>query len=39
MSGSGPSVFGIYGDEATAHKAAAKLKTICSDIFVTKAYD
>ncbi|MDK2801703.1 MAG: 4-diphosphocytidyl-2-C-methyl-D-erythritol kinase [Clostridiales bacterium] len=39
MSGSGPTVFGIFGNEVSARKAVNKLKTIASDIFVVNTYN
>ncbi len=39
MSGSGPTVFGIFDDEESAEKCAEKLKEICPDIYVTKPVD
>lgn len=36
MSGSGPTVFGIFENEDDAVKSAEKIKKICSKVFVTK---
>lgn len=39
MSGSGPTVFGIFEHEISAQKAVSKLKTIVKDIFVVNTYN
>ncbi|MBZ4645400.1 MAG: ispE [Clostridia bacterium] len=39
MSGSGPTVFGIFEHEVSARKAVNKLRTIASDIFVVNTYN
>lgn len=36
MSGSGPSVFGLFDNKVAAYNAVNKLKTIVPDVFVTK---
>ena len=36
MSGSGPTVFGIFDDTARAEKAAAQLRTIVDDVFLCR---
>lgn len=36
MSGSGPSVFGLFDTEEEAEKCASELKKNCKDVFVTK---
>ena len=36
MSGSGPTVFGIFDDQEKAEKSALELKTLAKDIAVTK---
>ena len=36
MSGSGPTVFGIFDDKEIAEKSALELKTLAKDIAVTK---
>ncbi len=37
MSGSGPTVFGIFENDADAINAAEKIKKICKKVFVTKS--
>ncbi|WHH61711.1 4-(cytidine 5'-diphospho)-2-C-methyl-D-erythritol kinase [Petroclostridium sp. X23] len=39
MSGSGPTVFGVFDHEVSARKAVNKLRTIVSDIFVVNTYN
>ena len=39
MSGSGPTVFGLFDDEESAGKCAEMLKEICPDVYVTKPVD
>ena len=39
MSGSGPTVFGIFDDEEKAESCSQELKKICKDVFVTKPVD
>ncbi len=39
MSGSGPTVFGIFEDKKTAEKCAEKLNSLGKDIFVCKPYN
>ena len=36
MSGSGPTVFGIFEDKAKAEKCKEELSKICNDVFLTK---
>ncbi|MGN0546095.1 MAG: 4-(cytidine 5'-diphospho)-2-C-methyl-D-erythritol kinase, partial [Acutalibacteraceae bacterium] len=35
MSGSGPTVFGLFESRECAENCAAELKTICPEVFVT----
>jgi 4-diphosphocytidyl-2-C-methyl-D-erythritol kinase len=39
MSGSGPTVFGVFEDMATAYGAYDNIKTIVNEIFVVKTFD
>lgn len=39
MSGSGPTVFGIFEDEEKAAECAKELQKICPDVYVTKPLD
>lgn len=39
MSGSGPSVFGLFDSKEDAEKCAEELKESCKDVFVTKPVD
>lgn len=39
MSGSGPTVFGLFDDEESALKCAEKLRKICPDVYVTNPLD
>ena len=39
MSGSGPTVFGIFGDMAAAQGAYDNIKTLVNEIFVVKTFD
>ena len=39
MSGSGPTVFGIFEHEVNARKAVTKLRTITKDVFVVSTYN
>lgn len=39
MSGSGPTVFGLFDDREGAEKCAEMLKKICPDVYVTKPLD
>ncbi len=39
MSGSGPTVFGIFEHEISAQKAVSKLRTMTKDIFVVNTYN
>lgn len=39
MSGSGPTVFGLFDDEESALKCAEKLREICPGVYVTKPLD
>jgi len=39
MSGSGPTVYGIFEHEVTARKAVGKLKNITKDVFVVRTYN
>lgn len=39
MSGSGPTVFGLFDDEENALKCAEKLRKICPGVYVTKPLD
>lgn len=36
MSGTGPTVFGLFDKEAPAREAAERLKTLCKDVFVAE---
>jgi 4-diphosphocytidyl-2C-methyl-D-erythritol kinase len=36
MSGTGPTVFGLFADEAAANRSAVRLKREYRDVFVTK---
>lgn len=36
MSGTGPTVFGLFDSEATAREAGESLKELCRDVFVTE---
>ncbi|MGE4282421.1 MAG: 4-(cytidine 5'-diphospho)-2-C-methyl-D-erythritol kinase [Clostridia bacterium] len=39
MSGSGPTIFGIFEDEVSARKAVDKLRVMVSDIYVVNTYN
>lgn len=39
MSGSGPTVFGLFDDKEKAEECAKELKKICPDVYVTKPLD
>ena len=39
MSGSGPTVFGLFEKEEDANSAAEKIKNICKDVYVSKTID
>ncbi len=39
MSGSGPTVFGIFSDMSTAYSAYDNIKTLVNEIFVVKTFD
>ena len=36
MSGSGPTVYGIFDDESKAQSAASALKSLVKNIYITK---
>ncbi|NLY42779.1 MAG: 4-(cytidine 5'-diphospho)-2-C-methyl-D-erythritol kinase [Clostridiaceae bacterium] len=39
MSGSGPTVFGVFEDKVSARKAVSRLEKVASDIFIVNTYN